>query len=85
MTVVGTGFRTGTTKCQFGILSPTSAMYISQTQVVCFIPPGSSSSSGSVAVEVTTDNSGAADTLSADGVLFTYQGARFMSPLQFPA
>ena len=85
MTVVGTGFRTGTTKCQFGILSPTSAMYISQTQVVCFIPPGSSSSSGSVAVEVTTDNSGAADTFSADGVLFTYQGARFMSPLPCPA
>lgn len=85
VTVVGTGFKTGTTKCQFGILSPASAMYISQTQVVCISPPGSAASSGSVSVEVTTDNSGAADTFSADGVLFTYQGVKFMPPLQYAA
>jgi len=73
VTVVGTGFKSGTTKCQFGSLNPSSATYVSQTQVVC-ISPGSDTSSGRLALEVTTDNSGAADTYSVDGVLFAYQG-----------
>ena len=82
MTVVGTGFKSGTTKCQFGALSPTSALYISQTQIVCFSPAGTAGSSGSVALEVTVDNSGSAETFSNDGVLFTYQQAQSVSVLQ---
>jgi hypothetical protein len=74
VTVSGSGFRSGSTKCQFGTLSPTSSTYISQTQIVCFSPAAGTDVSGSVALEVTADNSGSADTFSADGVLFTYQG-----------
>ena len=73
VTVVGTGFKSGTTRCQFGPSRPISAMYISQTQVVCFSPAAGGSSISSLPVEVTTDNSGSAETFSADGILFSYQ------------
>ena len=64
VTVSGSGFRSGSTKCQFGTLSPTSSTYISQTQIVCFSPAAGTDVSGSVALEVTADNSGSADTFS---------------------
>lgn len=71
MTVSGTDFRYGTTICQFGEVASVQASYISQTSVVCVSPAGAG---GSVPVEVTTDNTGSADTFSTDGLMFTYQG-----------
>lgn len=74
VTLSGTDFRYGTTMCQFGTSSAIQASYISQTSVVCISPAGPAAGAASVTVEVTSDNSGSADTYSTDGLLFAYQG-----------